>query len=323
VIVLSLKRDSDIALNSNDAPVLTKKKKFTSERAREERAFWIFISPWIIGFILFIGGPIVASLYLSFTSYNVIEPAAFNGIQNYIALFDDKLFYQSLKVTVYYVALAVPFQIVIGLLLAVLLNQKVRGLPFFRTMFYAPTVISGVSVAFLWSWLLNPDFGIVNSFLANVGIDGPGWFTDKDTVIPSMVLMQLTSIGGVMVIFLASLQSLPTDLYEAASIDGASVFRKFFRITVPLVSPVILFNTIMGIIGSFQIFTQAYVITKGGPDWMSYFYIYYLFETAFSQFRMGYASAQAWILFIIIFAFTMLSLWASKKLVHYEYDGKR
>jgi multiple sugar transport system permease protein len=320
---LGLKRESDVALSSTAAPVLTKRKRFISERAREERAFWIFISPWIIGFLLFIGGPIVASLYLSFTEYNVIDPATFTGVSNYIALFDDKLFYQSLKVTVYYVVLAVPFSIILGLLLAVLLNQKVKGLPFFRTMFYAPTVISGVSVAFLWSWLLNPDFGIVNSILADIGINGPGWFTSKHTVIPSMVLMQLTSIGGAMVIFLASLQSLPSELYEAASIDGASVFRKFFKITVPLVSPVILFNTIMGIIASFQIFTQAYIITKGGPDWMSYFYIYYLFETAFSQFRMGYASAQAWILFIIIFAFTMVSLWASKKLVHYEYDAKR
>ena len=203
-----------------------------------------------------------------------------------------------------------------------MLNQKVKGQAFFRTMYYAPSVISGVSVAFLWSWLLNPDFGIVNSFLSDLGIQGPGWFTSTKMVIPSMVLMQLTSIGGTMIIFLASLQSLPTELYEAAAIDGASKLKQFFKITIPIISPVILFNTIMSIIASFQIFTQAYIITRGGPDWMSYFYVLYLFDTAFGQFRMGYAAAQAWILFLIIFSFTMLSLWASRKLVHYEYDGK-
>ncbi|MBS4178452.1 sugar ABC transporter permease [Bacillus sp. FJAT-49731] len=299
------------------------KRKRSSEKIKEERAFWIFISPWVIGFVFFVGGPIIASLFLSFTEYNVIEPPSFTGMKNFSTLFNDKLFYKSLTVTAYYVVLNVPFTIIAGLAFAVMLNQKVKGQAFFRTMYYAPSVISGVSVAFLWSWLLNPDFGIVNGFLNDFfGIDGPGWFTDSKTVIPSMVLMQLTGIGGTMVIFLASLQSLPTELYEAAEIDGASRWKQFIKITVPIISPVILFNSIMSIIASFQIFTQAYIITKGGPDWMSYFYVLYLFDTAFGQFRMGYASAQAWILFIIIFSFTMLSLWASRKLVHYEYDGK-
>nr|WP_239583522.1 sugar ABC transporter permease [Metabacillus iocasae] len=246
----------------------------------------------------------------------------FAGLDNYVKLFGDNLFYQSLKVTVYYVILSVPFTIILGLGLAILLNQKIRGQAFFRTMFYAPSVVSGVSIAFLWSWLLNPDFGVVNSLLSSIGIQGPGWFTDASTVIPSMVLMQLTSIGSTMIIFLASLQTLPDELYEAASIDGANHLTKFFKITIPLISPVILFNTIITVIASFQVFTQAYVITKGGPDWMSYFYVYFLFDTAFSQFRMGYASAQAWILFIIILGLTLLSLWISKKYVHYEYDNK-
>ncbi|MBM7703550.1 sugar ABC transporter permease [Metabacillus iocasae] len=291
-------------------------------RRREERAFWIFVSPWIIGFVLFTGGPILASLFLSFTNYDVLTTPTFAGLDNYVKLFGDNLFYQSLKVTVYYVILSVPFTIILGLGLAILLNQKIRGQAFFRTMFYAPSVVSGVSIAFLWSWLLNPDFGVVNSLLSSIGIQGPGWFTDASTVIPSMVLMQLTSIGSTMIIFLASLQTLPDELYEAASIDGANHLTKFFKITIPLISPVILFNTIITVIASFQVFTQAYVITKGGPDWMSYFYVYFLFDTAFSQFRMGYASAQAWILFIIILGLTLLSLWISKKYVHYEYDNK-
>ncbi|GIN57962.1 carbohydrate ABC transporter permease [Lederbergia ruris] len=299
-----------------------KKKKrlgLQKQQKREEIAFWLFISPWVLGFIFFIGGPILASLFFSFTKYNITDAVEFIGFGNYKNLFSDNLFYKSLGVTVYYVVLAVPFTIGLGLILALLLNQKIKGQAFFRTMFYAPTVVSGVSIAFLWAWLLNPDFGIVNSILNTLfGVDGPGWFTDSKTVIPSFVLMQLTALGGTMIIFLASLQSLPGDLYEAASIDGAGPIRRFFNITVPLISPVILFNSIIAIINSFQVFTQAYVVTKGGPNWMSYFYVYYLFDTAFADFKIGYASAQAWILFIIIFALTMLSLLISKRYVHYQ-----
>jgi multiple sugar transport system permease protein len=316
-----VKRLQTAAVN---AKTVKMKKRRNPEMMREERAFWIFISPWAIGFLLFTGGPILASFILSFAKYNVIDVPAFIGLDNYRGLFQDRLFYKSLTVTFYYAALAVPFTIISSLLLAVLLNQKVRGQAIFRTLFYTPSIISGVAVAFLWSWLLNPDFGVVNSLLSQwFGIKGPGWFARPNTVIPSMVLMQLTSIGGTMVIFLASLQSLPSDLYESAAIDGASKTRQFFRITIPLISPVILFNSIIGIISSFQIFTQAYVITKGGPDWNSYFYVYFLFDTAFSQYRMGYAAAQAWILFVIVFALTLLSLMVAKRLVYYEYDSKR
>ena len=291
---------------------------------REERAFWIFASPWIVGTVLFTGGPMIASLFLSFSRYDIISSPVFVGLENYIHLFQDELFYKSLSVTAYYVLLSVPFTIISALLLAVLLNQKVKGLAFFRTFYYAPSVISGVSVAYLWAWLLNPDFGVVNSILYDVfGIQGPKWFHSSTMVVPSMVLMQLTALGSTMVIFLAGLQTLPDDLYEAAQIDGAGKIRQFFNITVPLISPVILFNTIIGIITSFQIFTQAYVITKGGPDWNSYFYVYYLFETAFAKFQMGYASAQAWILFVIIFILTMLALLISRRFVYYEYVKER
>lgn len=297
------------------------KKRANRLQRRETIAFWLFLSPWLLGFVFFTGGPIIASFVLSFTKYNIASPPEFLGIRNYLNLFKDSLFHKSLGVTFYYAALTIPFTVILGLVLAVLLNQKIKGQAFFRTMFYAPSIISGVSVAFLWSWLLNPDFGIVNSVLNSLfGIKGPGWFTDTKTVIPSFVLMQLTSLGGTMIIFLASLQNLPDELYEATSIDGGGPFTKFFRITVPLISPVILFNVIMTIISSFQVFTQAYVITKGGPNWMSYFYVYYLFDTAFAEFKIGYASAQAWILFIIIFLLTMLSLFVSRRLVYYEYE---
>ncbi|WP_413378159.1 carbohydrate ABC transporter permease [Alkalihalobacillus sp. 1P02AB] len=301
-----------------------KKRKMGSERSKEQLAFWLFLSPWVIGFICFIGGPMVASLFISFTSYNVITSPEWIGFQNYSRLFQDNLFYQSLKVTGYYVLLAVPFTIIVSLLLAVLLNIKVKGQAFFRTFFYAPTIISGVSIAFLWAWLLNPDFGVINATIYQIfGISGPGWFNSSTWVVPSFMLMRLTMLGSTMVIFLASLQSLPKELYESAAIDGAGKITRFIKITIPLISPVILFNTIIAIINTFQIFTEAYVITQGGPEWGSYFYVLYLFETAFAQFRMGYASAQAWILFFIIFVFTMLALWISRRTVHYEYDSKR
>lgn len=299
-------------------------KRMATESKREERAFWMFIMPWFIGFILFTGGPIIVSLMLSFSEYNVISSPEFIGFDNFRLLFQDRLFYKSLSVTIYYSLLSVPFTIVSSLVIALLLNQKVRGQSLLRTLYYAPSVISGVAVSFLWSWLLNPTFGVVNSLLYDwFGVEGPGWFTSPATVVPSMVLMQLTASGSTMVIFLASLQSLPSDLYEAASIEGAGVWKKFYKITLPLISLMVLFNTIIAMIVSLQVFTESYVITKGGPDWSSYFYVYYLFDTAFKQFRMGYASAQAWILFIILFTLTLVFMWSSKRFVHYEYDSKR
>ncbi|UTR06210.1 sugar ABC transporter permease [Alkalihalobacillus sp. LMS6] len=310
-------------METNTSPNRSRKplKRTPIGAKREEKYFWLFISPWILGFTVFIAGPMIASLYFSFTDYAIMGEASFVGFQNFMNLFSDPLFYRSLFVTTAYAALAVPFTIILAIALALLLNAKIKGQAFFRTFFYAPSIISGVSVAFLWMWILNPQFGIVNSFLYEVfGITGPGWFTDPYTVIPSFVLMQLTAVGSTMIIFLASLQQLPKELYEAAAIDGASAWRRFRNITIPLISPIILFNVIISIIASFQIFTQAYVITDGGPDWMSYFYVYYLFETAFFQNRMGYASAQAWILFILIFVLTFLALYVSRRNVHYEYD---
>lgn len=297
---------------------------------REAFWFYIFILPWLFGFIVFQGGPVLASFYLSLTKYNVGKPPEFLGLTNYTNLFGDSIFYKSLEVSAYYTFLSVPLGIVAALALAVLLNQKVPMLGVFRTLYYLPSLIaSSVAVALLFRWLLNPSFGIVNYVIAQLvgpsgiiplGIKGPGWFFDPSWVIPSFVIMSLWGIGGSMVIYLAGLQGVPTSLYEAATIDGAGAWAKFRNVTLPMISPVILFTFITGIIGSFQVFTPAYIISEGtgGPAYSSMFYVLYLYLNAFRSFRFGFASAQAWILFLVILVLTVLMFWASRRAVHYE-----
>ena len=287
--------------------------------ADEEAHFYLFISPWLIGFLLFTLGPIVASLALSFTRYNIVRAPQFTGIENYRLLSADSLFWQSLKVTFTYVIFAVPVGIAGSLLLATILNQKIRGLSIFRTLYYLPNVISGVAVGLLWMWVLNPDFGVLNSVLyALFHIHGPPWLFSETWVLPSFILMSLWNLGGPMLIYLASLQSIPTPLYEAAELDGAGNLGKFRHITIPMLTPVILFSLITGVIGSFQVFTQAYVMTKGGPGYSSLFYVLYLYQNAFFFFKMGYAAALAWILFVIILICTALLLRTSQSWVYYE-----
>lgn len=288
---------------------------------REALAFYLFIAPWLIGFIVFTFGPILASFYFSLTQYQIVNPPEWIGLQNYQALFADRLFWQSLKVTIYFTALSVPLGIAASLSLAMLLNQRVPFLSVFRTLYYLPSVITGVAVALLFQWILNPEFGLVNYALSALfGIHGPGWFYDKTWVIPSYVLLGLWGLGGPMIIYLAALQSVPTELYEAAKLDGANAWHRFRNVTLPMISPVILFTFITGIIGSFQVFTQIYVISngRGGPNYGSLVYVLYLFQNAFRNFRMGYASAQAWILFLIIFILTLLALQAARSRVYYE-----
>ncbi|GAB4566088.1 MAG: sugar ABC transporter permease [Anaerolineae bacterium] len=287
--------------------------------------FYIFISPWLIGFIIFTLYPIVASAYFSLTIYDIVRAPRWIGLGNYAELLDDKLFWQSLKVTFYYTGLAVPLTTVAALSLAQLLNQRVPFLSVFRTVYYLPSIVTGVAVALLWQWILNPEFGLVNYLLSSLfGIKGPGWFFDKSWAIPSYVLMSLWGLGAPMIIYLAALQNVPTELYEAAQLDGAGPWKRFRHITIPMISPVILFNVIVGIIGSFQVFTQIYVITtgRGGPSYASLVYVLYLFQNAFRNFRMGYASAQAWILFWIIFALTVAALRVSRRRVYYESPGE-
>ncbi|MEM7531935.1 MAG: sugar ABC transporter permease [Chloroflexota bacterium] len=297
---------------------------------REARWFYFFITPWIIGFILFQGGPVLGSFYLSLTKYNVGKAPEWLGMENYTRLFADGIFYQSLEVSAYYTFLSVPLGIIGALALAVLLNQKVPLLGVFRTLYYIPSLISGsVAVALLFQWLLNPSFGIVNYVIARflgptglipIGYTGPKWFFDPDWVVPSFVLMSLWGLGGPMVIYLAGLQGVPTSLYEAATIDGAGAWAKFRNITIPMISPVILFTFITGIIASFQVFTPAYIVSggTGGPAYASMFYVLYLYLNAFRSFRFGYSAAQAWILFLVILVLTIIMFQVSRRAVYYE-----
>lgn len=286
---------------------------------RRNVAYFVFLSPWLVGFVLWIGGPLIASMYMSLTQYDMLTPPKWIGLDNYVQLFNDDLFWQALKVTCIYTFFGVPLMMVTSLGLAVLLNQKVPGLSIFRTIFYLPTVTTGVAIALLWVWLLQPDFGLINSMLYQFfGIRGPQWLYDEQWVLPALIMKSLWGVGAAMLIYLAGLQSIPTHLYEAAEIDGAHAVRRFWHISLPMLTPVILFNLVMGIIGSFQVFTDAYVMTKGGPNYASYFYVYYLYQNAFQFFRMGFASAQAWILFLIILVFTAITMRSSSLWVYYE-----
>lgn len=308
-------------LEQKAAPAVARgarQRRRSSLQAREERAFWLFLSPWVIGFVLFTGGPIIASAALSFTDYTATNTPSFVGLTNYSTLFGDDLFLQSLKVTTYYAALSVVVGIVLALAIALLLNRRLYFHGVLRTLIYLPSVVSGVVVALLWQWILNPSFGIVNYVLATLRLPQPMWFQDQAWVIPAFVAMSLWAVGGQMVIFLAALQGVPKELHEAASIDGAGAWKRFARITLPLISPAILFNVITGLVASFQVFTPAQVITQGGPNYASEFYVLYLFDNAFQYFKMGFAAAQAWILFLIIFVLTVVALRLSARYVYYE-----
>ncbi len=279
---------------------------------------WLFISPWVLGFVLFSALPIALSIYYSFTSYNVFQAPRWIGVANYRALATDPLFWKALYNTAYYTFLSVPLMMAISLGLALLLNSKLHGMRIFRTIFFLPSVLSGVGVALLWLWIFNPDYGLINLGLSYLGIEGPLWLYSPDWSKPAMVIMSLWGLGGVMVINLAGLQNIPPQLYEAARVDGASTLAQFRYVTLPMLSPTLFFNFITLTIGSFQVFTQAYVMTDGGPVHSTLFYVFYLFTTAFESLRMGYASAMAWILFFIIVGVSLFQIAVSRRLVYYE-----
>ena len=297
---------------------------------REMMWFWFFISPWVFGFVVFTLGPIIASAYLSFTRYNGLrQTPKFIGLANYANLMQDSIFWKSLQVSAYYTALSVPLGIFFSLMLALVLNQRVPFQGVFRTLFYLPSIMPAVAATLLFTWLLNPQFGILNFFIRTIvgpqgliplGYDGPQWLQDPTWVVPSFTLISLWGVGGGMLIYLSALQGVPTQLYEAATIDGAGYLKRFWHVTLPMISPVILFTFITGVIGSFQVFTQAWVINggTGAPAYSSMFYVLYLFVNAFRRYRMGLAAAQAWLLFLVILALTILFLWASKRFVYYE-----
>ncbi|MBX3749260.1 MAG: sugar ABC transporter permease [Opitutaceae bacterium] len=267
----------------------------------------------------------VYSLYLSFTASSLLSPPQWVGLENYRRMFGDPIFYRSLGNTAYYAVLGVPLGMVLSLGLALLLDAPVRGLGFFRTLFFLPSVTNTVALSILWLWLLNPEFGLINLALARFGLEGPLWLQDETWAKPALVLMSLWTVGGQMIICLAALQGVPPELKEAAAIDGAGPVRRFFAVTLPLISPALLFNLIMGLVGALQVFTQAFVMTggvqpgsEGGPNQSTLFIVLYIYKKAFQEYDMGYASALAWALFLIITVCTWIAWRVSKSRVHYE-----
>jgi len=286
---------------------------------------YLFISPWLVGLILFTVGPVVASLVLSFYKWRLISPPQFVGLDNYVTMFtEDTFFWQSLRVTLIYVAVAVPLQLAFALFLAILLNQKVRLIPLFRTLFYLPSVVSGVAVAVLWLWLYQPQFGLVNNFLGQLGIEGPAWLVSLRWALPAIIGASLWTVGGTMIIFLAGLKDIPQHLYEAAKLDGAGEWAQFRHVTLPMLSPVIFFNLVLGMIVGFRQFELPLVMTVGGPVNTTMFYSLYLYLSAFQFLKMGYASALGWVLLLIIMAVTAVQLRLARHWVYYEYgEGGR
>ncbi len=278
---------------------------------------YLFIGPWLIGFAIFTAGALAGSFGISLTKWSLVGAPELVGLENYKFMVSDRFFWQSLKVTLLYL-LNVPINLTLGLLLAILLNQKIRGMAAFRTIFYLPSVTSGVAVSLLWMWVFNPRFGVINVMLSKIGIQGPAWLGSEAWAMPALIVMSIWGVGGGMLIYLGALQGIPTHLYEAATLDGANAWRKFLAITLPMVTPVLLLNLIMGVIASFQVFTQAFIMTKGGPNYATLFYVLYLYQQAFQWFNMGYASALAWVLFVVILIFTFIILRSSSKWVYYE-----
>lgn len=288
---------------------------------------YIFVMPWIVGFLAFTAGPLLFSLFASFTNYNITSQMDFVGAENYQGLFtEDGLFWTSLWNTLYYVLFSVPLTTIGAIFLSALLNQDVPGIRVFRTLYYLPAVLSGVGVYLLWMQLLDPGTGMINLILGWFGIDGPNWLFDPAWTKPSLIFMKLWSVGGAMLLYLASMQGVSKTLYEAAEIDGANTFRQFLHITLPMITPVIFFDVVTSLIGGFQIFQEAYVMSsngEGGPANSLLFYNLYMWRQAFENFNMGYAMAMSWILFIIVFILTMINLKLAPRWVHYEGGDNR
>jgi len=290
----------------------------TLKEKKETRSALLFASPWVIGFCVFLAYPLLASIYYSFCDYSVLRPPVWIGLRNYTNLFQDEVFYKTLSNTALYAIFALPLGMLVATGLALLLNTKVRGLAVYRTIFFLPSLVPMVSLAVLWLWLFNGENGLVNIGLGFLGIKGPNWLSDPEWSKPALILLSLWGTGNAMVIYLAGLQDVPVQLYEAADLDGASPWAKVRNVTIPMISPVILFNLIMGIIGTLQVFTVPYVMFPGGsPARSTYFYTMYLFDNAFRYQKMGYACAMGWIMFVIILVLTMISLRLSEKHVHY------
>lgn len=298
---------------------LTKKLKGSNDN---NLAGYIFISPWLLGFLLLTVWPIIQSFYLSFTDYSLLEAPTWTGTQNYVNIFtNDNDFTTSLKVTFIFVLFSVPLKLFFSLMVAIMLNKNLKGMNLYRTAVYFPSLIGGsIAVSALWRNMFNLN-GYFNHVLAWFGIQGIGWITNPHTSLGTLILLNTWQFGSTMVIFLAGLKQIPNELYESASVDGASKLRKFFHITLPMLSPVMFFNLVLGIIGSFQMFTSAFIITQGGPINSTYMYALFLYDKAFKHYQMGYASALAWILLVIVALMTAINFLVSRYWVFYETDG--
>ncbi|MCB9450682.1 MAG: sugar ABC transporter permease [Anaerolineaceae bacterium] len=298
----------------------------SESRRREALAGYLFISPWLIGFIVFFLGPIIASLILSFTRWNIVGDPIWVGLDNYQTIFGEDLrFKKAVEVTITYSIFYLPLEVICGIGLAVLMNLKLRGIGLFRTLFYMPSVVPQVAAALVWVWMLNQRYGVLNTLLKQVGVTGPNWLGSPYYVLPSLIMIALWGVGGSAIIYLAGLQNIPEVLYEAATVDGANVVQKFFKITLPLLSPTIFFQLVLGLIGVFQTFTPAFIAAgeNGGPLQSGLFYMLYIYNRGFVSLRMGYASALAWIMTVFILVVTVLVLRSSRYWVYYETDRSR
>jgi multiple sugar transport system permease protein len=292
-----------------------------SRQRRKALAGYLYISPWVVGFLVFVLGPMVASLWLSFTDYSTTKAPAFVGLRNYVHMFsEDKLFWGALGKTFYFATAVVLIGISGSLACALILNTGLRGAALYRTIYFIPSLTPIVALALLWSWVLQPRYGLLNGLLSRIGIKGPGWLASPVWAIPGLLMMNLwaTTGGGRMVVFLAGLQGIPEELYDAAHVDGANGMQRFWHITLPMLSPTIFFNLVLGVIGGLKVFTAAYITTDGGPAYATWFYILHLFTQAFRYLEMGYASALAWFFFVIVLILTGLQFAISRSWVYYE-----
>jgi multiple sugar transport system permease protein len=287
-------------------------------RWRETLEGYLWVAPWLIGFVLFVAGPMIASLLLSFSRYELANPPRFIGLDNYAEMLTDPRIPRSLWITTVFALATVPANLLLGLGLALLVNMNVRGVAFWRTVYYLPAVTPAVAYAQIWVWIFNKDYGLLNYLLSLVGIEGPSWLTDSQWIMPALIIMTLWGVGASMIINLAGLQSIPTELYEASAIDGATGLGRFIHITIPMMSPVIFYNLIIGVIGALQSFTTIFIISRGGTREEGLVFMIYLYQQAFGLLRMGYASAMAWLLFLYILILTLLIFRGAAGRVYYE-----
>ncbi|HJZ49433.1 MAG TPA: sugar ABC transporter permease [Roseiflexaceae bacterium] len=293
-------------------------RKRSSLRRRSILQGYLFIAPVVLGYLIWVAGPMLMAIWLSLTEWNLLQPPKYVGLSNYQLMFQDELFWKSLSVTLYFTLVSVPLSLAISFAVALLMNVKVRGIAVFRTLFYLPSIVPAVASAVLWVWVLNSEFGLLNFLLRTLGLPKVLWLQDPHTAMPSLILMSLWGIGGTMVIYLAGLQGIPQHLYEAAEIDGANYWNRFRHVTIPMMSPVIFFNLVIGLIAALQTFTQGYLITRGGPQNSTLFYGLYIYRSAFQDYKMGYAAALSWVLFTLVLLLSLFVFRHLGRLVYYE-----